>query len=156
VILLNHEDGTLQPTLELRRELTALIRRFRPDIVACTDPTRYFNRNVYVNHPDHRAAGEAALYAVFPSACTRFIFRELLDKGLEPHKVSEIYLGGTLEPDTFVDISDTIELKIKALQCHRSQLPSESVEERIRGWAGELGRKYGVAFAEEYRRIILR
>ena len=156
VILLNHEDGTLQPTLELRRELTALIRSYRPDIVACTDPTRYFNRNVYVNHPDHRAAGEAALYAVFPSACTRFIFRELLDEGLEPHKVSEIYLSGTLEPDTFVDISETIELKIRALQCHRSQLPPETVDERIRGWAAEMGRKYGVAFAEEYRRIILR
>lgn len=156
VILLNHEDGTLEPSLELRRELTALIRRFRPDIVACTDPTRYFNRNVYVNHPDHRAAGEAALYAVFPSACTRFIFRELLDEGLEPHKVSEIYLFATLEADTFVDITDTVELKIQALQCHRSQLPPESVEARVRDWAAELGRKYGAAFAEEYRRIILR
>ena len=156
VILLNHEDGTLQPTLELRRELTVLVRRYRPDVVVCTDPSRYFHRNVYVNHPDHRAAGEAALYAVFPSACTRFIFRELLDEGLEPHKVSELYLSGTLEPDTFVDISATVDLKVKALQCHRSQVPPETVETRIRDWAGELGRKYGVPFAEEYRRIILR
>ena len=93
---------------------------------------------------------------MFPSACTRFIFRELLDEGLEPHKVSEIYLFATLEADTFVDITDTVELKIKALRCHRSQLPPESVEARVRDWAGELGRKYGAAFAEEYRRIILR
>jgi LmbE family N-acetylglucosaminyl deacetylase len=156
VIFLNHEDGTLEPTLQLRRELTGLIRSYRPDIVVCGDPTRYFNRNVYVNHPDHRAAGEAALYAIFPSACTRFLFRELLDEGLEPHKVHEIYLSGTLEPDTFVDITDTVDLKVRALQAHRSQVPPETVEARIRDWAGELGRKYGVAFAEEYRRIILR
>ena len=142
--------------MQLRRELTRIIRRYKPDIVVCTDPTRFFNRNVYVNHPDHRAAGEAALYAIFPSACTRYIFRELLDEGLEPYKVSEIYLYGSLEPDTWVDISDTIDLKITALKAHRSQVPPEYVETRIREWNGELGRKYGVAFAEEFRRIVLR
>lgn len=156
VIFLDHEDGTLQPTLELRRELTRLVRRFRPDIVVTADPTRYFHRNVYVNHPDHRAAGEAALYAVFPSAVTRYLFRELLDEGLEPHKVSEIYLSGAVEPDTWVDITDTIDLKIAALKAHRTQVDPEYVEVRIREWNGELGRKYGVPFAEEFRRIVLR
>jgi len=156
VIFLDYEDGTLEPTMELRRELTRLIRRYRPDIVITSDPSRYFNRNVYINHPDHRAAGEAALYAVFPSAVTRYIFRELLDEGLEPYKVREIYLTGSLEPDTFVDISETIELKLAALKAHRSQVDPEAVDARIREWSCELGRKYGVAHAEEFRRMILR
>jgi len=156
VIFLDHEDGTLEPTMELRRELTRLVRRYRPDIVICTDPSRYFNRNVYVNHPDHRAAGEAALYAIFPSAVTRYIFRELLDEGLEPYKVREIYLSGTLEPDTWVDITETIDLKLAALKAHRSQIDPDAVDMRIREWNGEVGRKYGVAYAEEFRRIVLR
>ena len=156
VIFLNHEDGTLEPTLGLRRELTRLIRRYRPDTVITSDPSRYFNRNVYVNHPDHRAAGEAALYAIFPSAVTRFIFRELLDEGLEPYKVREIYLTGSLEPDAWVDITETIELKLAALKAHRSQIDPDAVDTRIREWGKELGRKYGVAYAEEFRRMILR
>jgi len=156
VVFLDYEDGTLQPTLELRRDLTRLIRRYRPDAVICADPTRYFHRNLYVNHPDHRAAGEAALYAIFPSAVTRFIFSELLEEGLEPHKVQEIYLSGTLEPDTWVDITDTVELKVAALRAHRSQVDPEYAATRTREWNGELGRKYGVPFAEEFRRIVLR
>ena len=156
VIFLDYEDGTLQPTMELRRELTRLIRRFRPDVVVLGDPTRYFHRNLYVNHPDHRAAAEAALYAVFPSACTRFAFSELLEEGLEPHKVGEIYLTGSSDPDTWVDISETVALKIAALKAHRSQVTADYVEERIRDWNGALGRQHGVAFAEEFRRIILR
>jgi LmbE family N-acetylglucosaminyl deacetylase len=156
VIFLDHEDGTLQLTLELRRELTRLIRRYRPDIVICEDPTRYFHRNVYVNHPDHRAAGEAALYAIFPSANTRFVFPELLDEGLEPHKVQEVYLVGSPEADTCVDITETIELKIQALRAHRSQVGSDYADARLREWNGEVGRRYGVPYAEEFRRIILR
>ena len=156
VIFLDHEDGTLEPTMELRRELTRLIRRYRPDIVVCADPSRYFNRNVYVNHPDHRAAGEAALYAIFPSAVTRYIFRELLDEGLEPYKVREIYLSGSPEPDTWVDITETMDLKLAALKAHGSQVDPDAVDSRMREWNGEVGRKHGVAYAEEFRRIILR
>lgn len=156
VIFLDYKDGTLQPTLELRRDLTRLIRRYRPDIVICGDPTRYFHRDMYVNHPDHRAAAEAALYAIFPSAVTRFIFPELLEEGLEPHKVGEIYLYGSAEPNTWVDITDTIALKVAALKAHRSQVDPEYVEPRIREWNGQVGRQCGVPYAEEFRRIILR
>jgi LmbE family N-acetylglucosaminyl deacetylase len=155
-VFLDHEDGTLQPTLELRRELTRLVRCHAPDIVICADPTQYLHRNVYVNHPDHRAAGEAALYAVFPSAVTRFVFPELLEEGLQPHKVREIYLYGSPQPNTFVDISDTIELKIAALKAHRSQVTSDYADARLRDWNGQLGRQHGVRFAEEFRRIVLR
>lgn len=156
VIFLDYEDGTLQPSLELRRDLTRLIRRYKPDIVICSDPTRYFHRDMYVNHPDHRAAGEAALYAIFPSAVTRFIFPELLEEGLEPHKVGEIYLYGSTEPNTWVDITETIELKVAALKAHRSQVDPDYAEIRIREWNGQVGRQYGVPYAEEFRRIILR
>jgi LmbE family N-acetylglucosaminyl deacetylase len=156
VVFLDYEDGTLQPTLELRRDLTRLIRRYKPDIVICPDPTRRFHRNVYVNHPDHRAAGEAALYAIFPSAVTRFVFPELLEQGLEPHRVQEIYLSGSPEPDTCVDITETIELKIAALKAHRSQVQPEYADARLRDWNEEVGRRYGVPYAEEFRRMILR
>jgi LmbE family N-acetylglucosaminyl deacetylase len=155
VEFLDYEDGTLQPTLELRRDLTRMIRRYRPDIVICGDPTVYI-RNMYINHPDHRAAAEAAIHAIFPSACTRFIFRELLDEGLEPFKVPEIYLYGSSEPDMWVDISETVDLKIEALKAHRSQVKPEYVDARIKEWNGEQGRRHGVAFAEEFKRITLR
>ncbi len=156
VIFLNHEDGTLEHTLELRKELTRLVRRYKPDAVICGDPTRIISRNVYINHPDHRAAAEAAIYAIFPSAVTRYIFPRLLDEGLEPHKVPEVYLYAPSEANDWVDISDTIDLKMTALKAHRSQVAPEYVDQRIREWNGELGSQYGVAYAEEFRRIILR
>lgn len=155
VSFLDYEDGTLTPSLDVRRSITRLIRHFKPDIVICQDPTGMFRGNTYVNHPDHRAAGEAALYAIFPSACTRFVFPELLTEGLEPHKTKEIFLYGSSEPDTWVDISETMSLKLAALKCHRSQVKPEYVDARLRGWNGELGRRYGVAYAEEFRRIVL-
>lgn len=153
VIFLDYEDGTLEPTLELRRALTRFIRRFKPDAVICQDPSGFFRGDSYVNHPDHRAAGEAAIYAVFPSACTRFIFPELLTEGLEPHKIKELYLYGSPDTDTWVDISETIGLKLAALKAHRSQVKPEHADARLSTWNGELGRRHGVAFAEEFKKI---
>ncbi|MEI7768690.1 MAG: PIG-L deacetylase family protein [Chloroflexales bacterium] len=150
VRFLGHRDGTLQPTIELRRELTALIRQVRPQRVICQDPTLIFAGSGYINHPDHRAAGEAALYAVFPSAETRPIFPELLDEGLEPHKVHELYLTFSPQPDTFFDISSVIDRKIESLLCHRSQVGPE-VGEMVRGWDAETGKRDGYAYAESFR-----
>lgn len=150
VRFLGYKDGALQPTLELRRDLTRVIREIRPDRVLVQDPTTVFFQSFYINHPDHRAAGEAAVYAVFPSAGTRPIFAELLAEGLEPHDVAELYLDLTLAPDTFVDISDFIEQKIQALLCHKSQL-DESVAEMVKKWSAEAGEKIGVAYAEGFR-----
>ena len=93
VLFLGYPDGTLEPTLDLRRALTRIIRRLKPDRVVCGDPSVMFYGNDYINHPDHRAAAEAALYAVFPSAPTRPIFPELLAEGLDPHQVKEVYLS---------------------------------------------------------------
>ncbi len=152
VRFLGYRDGTLQPTLELRRELTRLIREVRPDRVVTQDPTTVFVESIYVNHPDHRAAGEAAVYATFPSAVTRPIFPELLAEGYEPHEVKELYLTLTLEPTRAVDISPYMARKVEALLCHQSQVGPE-VAEWIRAWNAEEGEQAGVEYAEAYRVI---
>ena len=150
VHFLGYPDGVLQPDLQLRRELTRLIRTIRPQRLVCQDPSTLFVGSSYINHPDHRAAGEAAIYALFPSAETRPIFPELLDEGLEPHHVRELYLTLTLHPDTYVDITPFIEQKIAALLCHRSQV-SEQDGEWVRQWDAEYGVKAGTPFAEGFR-----
>jgi len=157
VVNLGYEDGTLQPTLALRRDLTRVIRRYRPDIVICSDPTRRYHGDGYISHPDHRAAGDAALDAVFPSAGTRYIFPELLAEGLEPHNVKEIYLHGADAPNTWIDITDTIDLKIQALKKHASQVGDfEELDKWIRDWASENGQAQGMAYAEAYKKMDLR
>jgi LmbE family N-acetylglucosaminyl deacetylase len=104
----------------------------------------------YINHPDHRASGEAALYAVFPSAESRPIFPELLGEGLEPHHVNEIYLMMSDKPNVVVDITPAIDRKIQALLAHRSQL-DESVIDMVRGWDSRAGKELGVEYAEIFR-----
>jgi len=156
VVYLDYEDGTLEPTLALRRDLTRAIRRYRPDVVICSDPTMRFYGDGYLNHPDHRAAGDAALDAVFPSAGTRHIFPELLAEGLEPHDVKEVYVHGHPTPNCWIDISDTIDIKVAALQQHKSQVGGwEGLAEGIRAWAQEAGAGQGIACAESFRRIVL-
>lgn len=150
VRFLGYPDGVLQPTMALRRDLTRLIRQVKPDRVVCQDPTTVFAGDDYINHPDHRAAGEAAIYAVFPSAETRPVFPELLDEGFDPHHVSELYLTLTMQPNTHIDITATIDRKIAALLCHKSQVGAE-VEEWVRGWNSEAGKEIGVPFAEGFR-----
>lgn len=150
VRFLGFGDGTLQPTLEVRRALTRLIREVKPDRVICQDPTTVFVEGAYINHPDHRAAGEAAIYAVFPSAGTRPIFPELLADGLEPHDVKELYLTLTLQPDVVVDITQTFEDKIEALLCHESQVGPD-VRKWIEEWNAAAGKPHGFKFAEQFR-----
>lgn len=153
VYFLDYADGTLQPTMELRRDLTRLIRQLRPDRVVIMDPTAILLQEddfSYINHPDHRASGEAALYAVFPSAESRPIFRELLEEGLEPHHVNELYLMMSDKPNIAVDISKVIDRKIQALLAHRSQL-DESVIDMVRGWDSRSGKELGVEYAEIFR-----
>lgn len=123
VIFLRYPDGELQPTLELRRDLTRLIRMKKPDTVVTCDPTVFWYGTGYINHPDHRAIGTATLEAVFPTARDRLNFIELeRDEGLDPHKVRNIYISGAAEPTTRVDVTDHIDTKIKALREHKSQI----------------------------------
>ena len=156
VVFLGYPDGELVPSLQLRRDLTREIRRFKPDIALCPDPTTYYFGNQYVNHPDHRAIGEAALGAIFPSARDRLTFAELLANGFEPHKVKELYLTLNNTPDTWVDISDFIEIKLAALREHKSQMGDMvEVEKRIRERAETAAAGQGMKYAETFKRMIL-
>jgi LmbE family N-acetylglucosaminyl deacetylase len=154
-LYLHYPDGELEPTLALRKELTRLIRTHKPDVVVTGDPQAVFYGNGYINHPDHRAAAQAATYAVFPSAGSRLLFAELLKEGFEPHNVKRLYLHGPEKPDTWVDISATIDLKLAALKKHASQLGDWDPEKMIREWAAEEGKEKGMAYAEAYKVMIL-
>jgi LmbE family N-acetylglucosaminyl deacetylase len=156
LILLGYVDGTLQPTLGLRRDLTRVIRRFRPDVVVCSDPTARWYGNEYLNHPDHRAVADAALDAIFPSAETSAIFPELLAEGLPAHKVKQVFISGALEPDVFVDIARTLATKCRALKAHRSQVgKGEWVDQLLTAWALRDGKKAGLRHAEAFKRMVL-
>jgi LmbE family N-acetylglucosaminyl deacetylase len=123
VRFLGHPDGELVATLDLRRDLTRIIRDVRPNVVITMDPTMIFSaRRDYVNHPDHRAVGEAAMYATFPSAGSRPIFKELLVEGYEPHEVEMLWFMLTNDAEHKIDISSVIETKRAALAIHQSQL----------------------------------
>jgi LmbE family N-acetylglucosaminyl deacetylase len=156
VIFLGYHDGEVEPSLALRRDLVREIRRFRPDTVVCQDPTRLLIGDGYINHPDHRAVGQAALDAIAPTASMPLVFPELREAGFEPHRVKQVLVASGPEPNTWIDISDTIDLKIEALRQHASQFPDGwDPGEPLRGWASEAGKAAGVPYAEAYRRIVL-
>jgi LmbE family N-acetylglucosaminyl deacetylase len=154
-LFMRFPDGVLEPTLDLRRDLTRIIRRYRPEVVIIGDPLGVFYGNGYINHPDHRAAAQAGLYAVFPSAGTRLIFPELLMEGLEPHNVNRLYIHGSDKPDLWVDIANSLDTKVEALKKHASQLGEWNPEKMIREWAAEEGKLPGLEYAEAYKVMML-
>ena len=154
-VCMRYPDGELEPTLALRKDLTRLIRIHKPDAVVTGDPQGVFYGNGYINHPDHRAAAQVATYAVFPSAGSRLLFAELLKEGFEPHNVKRLYLHGPEKPDTWVDITGTIDTKLAALRKHASQLGDWDPEKMICEWAAEEGKEKGMAYAEAYKVMIL-
>ncbi len=151
---MGYPDGYLQPTLELRRDVARLIRKYRPYLLFTFDPTNRFFSDNYVNHPDHRVAGDVALDATFPTARDRLTFPELLVDGYEPWKVRQVWLAGSAQPNVWVDISETLELKKAALLAHPSQLGPDVVE-FAEGFARMAGAEQGIEFAEAFRRFIL-
>ncbi len=153
-IFLHYPDGELEPTMALRKELTRIIRQVKPEAVVIGDPQTVFYGNGYINHPDHRAAAQAALYAVFPSSETRLIFTDLLEAGYEPHKVKRIYVHGAEKTDTVVNITMTINAKIAALKKHASQLGEWDPEKMIRDWATEEGKKKKYKYGEAFKVMI--
>lgn len=152
---LDNPDGELDDTREFRLQLVRCIRSVRPDVVLCPDPTAVFFGDAYINHRDHRVTGWATLDAVAPAAGTPHYFPELRAEGLDTHHVSALYLSGTLEPNLWVDISDTLEQKIEALFRHASQLveTGDWFREFLRESAIAAGRAAGVRYAEAFRRI---
>ena len=155
VIFLREPDGLLQPTLELRRKLVQEIRRYRPEVVVCGDPTVIFAGDSYINHPDHRAAATAALDAAFPAAGQPSLFQELEEEGLTAHKPRKVYVTGWSQTDLFVNIETTIDIKVSALRAHRSQMKDWDPEPLIKQWAAERAKGKEMAFAESFRVITL-
>jgi LmbE family N-acetylglucosaminyl deacetylase len=156
VQFLGYVDGTLEANMELRRALTREVRRFRPDVVVAPDPSALWSHDrTYINHPDHRAVGEAMLAVVACDSPTRPQFPELLGEGLEPHKVPVLWLTlWEADADTRVDIADTIDLKVKALRSHRSQVENMGefdVDAKLRDYAARVGAHEGLEYAEAFR-----
>src|SRR5207237_4817552 len=124
VTFLGEIDGTLEVNLDTRRKVCREVRRLRPEVLVAPDPSLLW-RARYVNHSDHKAAGTLALTAVMPDAPSRPMFPELLDEGLEPFEIPNLWLSSS-EPDTYVDVTDTIERQIEALAQHVSQKGEEA------------------------------
>lgn len=154
-LFMGEPDGRLQPTLELRKKLVRLIRQYKPNVVICGDP-QFFYSDGYINHPDHRNAGQVAMEAVFPSGDSPLLFPELVEEGYEPHKVNYVYISfGRREANMYIDITETVDIKIAALRKHVSQLGDWDPEQRVRSWTAESGQKVGYAHAEGFYRIVL-
>jgi LmbE family N-acetylglucosaminyl deacetylase len=157
VRFLGHRDGCVTPTIELRRDISREIRRFRPGRVLTQSPEIWWRR-IHAAHPDHRAVGEAALAAVYPDARNPFAHPELLaDEDLEPWSVSELWLMAAPEErlNHVVDITDAVERKLAALRAHRSQTGHMTdLEQRIRSQGDAWARRFGLSggrFAEVFQ-----
>jgi len=155
VIFLREPDGMLQATLELRKKIVREIRRFRPEVVICGDPTIVWAGDGYINHPDHRAAATATLDAVFPAAGQPNLFEELAAEGLAAHKVRKVYCTAFGNGDTYVSIDETIDVKAAALKAHKSQMGDWDVEKNIKQWAAERAKGKEMRYAELFRVVTL-
>ena len=159
VTFLGHADGRLQPTLDLRRDISRAIRRFRPDRVVAQSPVRVWER-VHASHPDHLAAGEATIAAVYPDSRNAYAHPELIEEGFEPWTVPELYVmgpGTTGGEPVYVDITGAIDKKVKALQAHTSQTAGMAdLGERMRDWGAMVAATGGLPegrLAEAFGRV---
>ena len=151
VIFLGHDDGQLMPTLALRRELVELLRRHKPEVVFTGDPTSLFGGEAYINHPDHRAAAQAALDAVSPACAMPLLWPEVG----APHRVRRVYVHSFEHANIWVDIGETMAIKLEALRKHASQMGEWDPTEMITNWAAETGKEKGLTHAEAFRVITL-
>ncbi len=153
---LGFPDGAVEVTMELRKALSRVIRQVKPDVVVTQSPQRNLER-IYSAHPDHLAAGEATLCAVYPDSRNEFAHFELMAEGHEPHAVPEVWLIGGPDPDHFVDITETYEAKIEALLCHESQMQDPSrIPALIREWGERVAVEGGLGegrLAEGFRKL---
>ena len=156
---LHHADGRLEATLELRRDISRVIRQVRPERVVSQSPERVWER-VYASHPDHLAAGEATMAAVYPDARNAYAHVELLAEGLEPWTVSELYVMGLRSSGAeavYVDITASLDKKVAALRAHASQTASMTdLETRMRDWGAMVAKAGGLPegrLAEGFARV---
>ncbi len=155
---LGYPDGCVAATMELRRDVTRVIRRFRPQRVLTSSPERSWDR-IYASHPDHLAAGEATVCAVYPDARNPFAHPELLEhEGLDPHRVGQLWLMAAAgDPGVVVDTTKVFEAKVAALRCHRSQVgEGEHLPDLLRPWGESVAAAAGLpegALAEGFRPV---
>ena len=153
VVFLGYPDGEVEDTRDLRRDVSREIRAWHPDLVICQSPHR--SHLLGASHRDHRIVGGVTLDCIYPLARDHMAFPELMPM-FEPHKVREVYVMQWENPQIVVDISDTMDLKIKALACHASQFSDFSaVETRVRERSRQLGQAKGYAYAEAFDRIVI-
>ncbi|MEN6299802.1 MAG: PIG-L deacetylase family protein [Anaerolineaceae bacterium] len=155
VVFIREPDGLLQATIELRKKLVREIRRYRPEVVITGDPTIVWAEENYINHPDHRAAATAALDAVFPAAGQPNLFEELEQEGLFAHKPRKVFASVWGDANYFVNIEETIDIKVAALRAHKSQMGDWDPDQQIRQWAAEIAKGKEMAYAEAYRVVTL-
>jgi LmbE family N-acetylglucosaminyl deacetylase len=156
IVFLREPDGLLSATLELRKKLVREIRRFGPEVVITGDPTALWAGDNYINHPDHRAAALAAVDAVFPAAGQPNLFEELAEEGLKAHKVRKLYASvwdGSAA--VYVNIDETIDIKVNALRAHKSQMKDWDPEKQIKEWSAERAKGKEMAYAETFRVVSL-
>jgi len=154
VEFLGYEDGELEDTRELRRDVTREIRRWRPDLIITLNPHRTYN-NFPGWHRDHRVTGRVVLDCVYPLARDHLAFPEL-SREYEPHSVREVYYIQWEQPRLVIDISETVELKLEAIRCHASQVTDfKAFEARMRDRAATLGKEKGYAYAEGFDQIVV-
>ncbi len=150
VVFLDYEDQALEDTTEFRKDLVRLIRRYRPETLISADPYRR-----YIWHRDHRITGQVVLDAAFPYARDHLSYPELLDEGLMPHKVKEILMWASEDPNYFSDITETFETKLAALRCHDSQVGGRdfpTIEKWLRKRAEDAAREQDFTLAEAFHR----
>lgn len=157
IVHLGYPDAYLTPSLELRRDISRQIRRFRPDLVITWSPSRRIDHNPYIGHPDHLATGEATLASVYPAARDRLTFPELAShEGLEPWKVRQVLLAAADAPNLWVDIADTFEIGLAAIRAHASQVGDrEDLEERVRERARKAGEEPRLELAQAFTSIAI-
>lgn len=156
VFFLGYEDGALENSLDLKRDIVRQIRKLKPEVVFAMDPTMLYDAaRGFINHPDHRAGGQAVLDAVFPLARDHLSFPELYaDEHYEPHKVKTLLLTNFTKQSYFIDITSSLDLKLEALAAHASQVPDwESAKRTVADMAEAAGAQAGVAYAEGFVRI---
>jgi LmbE family N-acetylglucosaminyl deacetylase len=156
VDFMDYEDGYLIPDLEMRKRIVRWIRKIKPQILVTCDPTNMFPNSHYINHPDHRNAGQVVVDAVFPAAGNRFFFPELLEEGCEPHEVDEVWLSLTNTPNIRLDVSEFWEAKLNALKHHASQIGDPRAFEQHMLERGETDEAGEMKFYEQFRTIKFR
>lgn len=155
VVFLREPDGLLEATMELRKKLVREIRRFRPEVIVTGDPTIVWASEDYINHPDHRAAALAAVDAIFPAAGNPMVFPELEAEGLQAHKPRKVYVHTWGGNGVYVNIEETIEVKIAALRAHKSQMRDWDPAESLRQWAGEAAKGKEMQYAEAFKVVTI-